>query len=142
VTTALVYGGKQAPLLSFPPLGWFAVIYVATAVILVNMISSLYLQCAHVLCQIMIALEELATGQLEPFENLADITQLINQHLRAKVEQLSSFKIARPQGWSNFSTSVHARAICGHQRSLQPARNLRYLVADEKQYAVEPEMSI
>ena len=35
VTTALVYGGRQAPLLSFPPLGGFAVTYGATAVLLV-----------------------------------------------------------------------------------------------------------
>ena len=88
----------------------------------------------------MIVLEELGSGQFEPFDNLADITQLINQQLSAMVSQVSSFKRARPSGWSSFCTSVHAEALHGYQGSIGPARKLKYLVAEVEEYTVESEL--
>ena len=88
----------------------------------------------------MIVLEELGSGQFVPFENLADVTQLINQHLSAMVSRFSSFKRARPSGWSSFYTSVHAEALHRYQGSLGPARKLKYLVAEVEEYTVESEL--
>ena len=87
----------------------------------------------------MIVLEELSSGQLDPFDNLADVTQLINKSSSAIVDQLSSFKGARPSGWSSFCTSVHEGALSGYQQFLKPARRLKYLVGDVGKYTVESE---
>jgi len=77
--------------------------------------------------QFEVALEEWSDGELKPFRNLIEISELMDSEIREAKAVIANFKGRRPKAWRSFCQRVHRSNVNGYDTSLAPSRLLNHI---------------